>query len=145
MTTDAEITRLLAAGLSDNQISIQLHTDAKRARRLRASLGLPKAKSGIRPAATVENLFHARTEQLDDGHLRWTGHFNRKGTPLVRHAQKLHTAYRIAFRIRTGREPVGYAGPSCGMEHCVAPAHIDDQAARERNRTTYATLFGGLA
>lgn len=143
--TDAQITDLLHAGMSDRQIGIQLHTDPKRISRLRTGLGLPRAKSGVRPAASVEDLFRARTTPLPEAHLEWKGHVNNTGTPALRWQGRLLSAYRIAFRIRTGREPVGYAGPGCGMDQCVAPDHIDDQPARTRNRTAFDALFGGLA
>lgn len=139
-----DVVDLLRAGHSDRAIARQLGVDATATvARTRAALGLPRAPGGRRPQS-LEELFHDRTEELPDGHLRWTGHVG-DGTPLVRHAGRLHTAYRIAFTIRTGRAPAGYALPACDMERCVAPAHIDDRLGREATRTAYTAIFGGAA
>ncbi|MFI8278559.1 hypothetical protein ACIGBH_27535 [Streptomyces sp. NPDC085929] len=143
MTDRDGIEALLRAGLSDRAIGQQLSTDPKKAAIIRRALGLPKAKSGVRPAANAEDLVRARTEPLPSGHARWTGHVNNDGVPAVRFGGRQLSAYRIAFRLRTGRDPVGTVRPGCGMPQCVAPAHMDDTPARARNRTAYNALFGG--
>ncbi|MEU6758015.1 hypothetical protein [Streptomyces sp. NPDC046685] len=144
MQNHSNVAELLHAGLSDRAVARELHTDAKAVSSIRATLGIPKARSGKRAAATVEELFQARTEATPDGHLRWTG-TTCQGTPSVRFQRRNLSAYRIAFRIRTGREPVGKALPACGTAGCVAPDHIDDQPMREHNRSTFNALFGGIA
>lgn len=145
MKVRADVAELLRAGLADRVIAKQLHTDARKVAAARAALRLPQARTGRKTASSIEELFHARTEPGEDGHLRWTGSANNLGTPVVRYAKRQHTAYRIAFRIHTGREPIGRALPACGTPGCVAPAHIDDQPARDRNRAAYSSIFGGAA
>lgn len=44
-----------------------------------------------------------------------------------------------------GREPVGYALPSCDYHGCVAPAHLEDQPMRQHLATQYAAIFGSAA
>jgi hypothetical protein len=141
----ADVASLLHAGLSDRAIARELHTDARAVATARQVLGLPRVKSGSKPAASPEDAFRSRTRETDGGHLTWTGHVNNTGTPALRHGGRLLSAYRIAFRIRTGREPVGYARPGCGRPGCVAPDHIDDQPARDRNNATFNALFGGAS
>jgi hypothetical protein len=53
----------------------------------------------------------------------------------------MRTAYRIAFQIRWGREPVGYVKPGCEYDGCVHPEHVEDQPMREQ----YAAIFGAAA
>lgn len=142
MTIRTDVADLLHQGLSDRAISLRLHCDAKGVARARATLGLPKAKSGYRAAASVTDLFHARTEPLDGGHLRWTGSTSTAGLASVRYAGRQHTALRIAFRIQHGREPVGHCSTECGQPGCVAPAHVDDDTTRTRTRAVYASLIG---
>lgn len=142
MTVRSDVADLLHQGLSDSAISRRLHCDAKAVSRARAALGLPKAKSGYRAAESVIDLFHARTEAVDDGHLRWTGYTSKAGQAGVRYAGRVHTALRIAFRIQYEREPVGHCSTDCGMAGCVAPAHVEDDTTRTRTRATYASLIG---
>ncbi|WP_051818887.1 hypothetical protein [Streptomyces sp. NRRL S-1813] len=101
-----------------------------------------KIRPGKKPAASVEELFHARTEPVEGGHLRWTGYTSKRGLASVRYAGRIHTALQIAFRIHNDREPVGHCSTDCGMAGCVAPAHVEDDTTRTRNRATYAALIG---
>lgn len=144
MKVRADIAELLRAGLSDRAIGRELNTDPKTVSAARAELGLPKAKSGRKPAGTAEDLFWRRVKPTDDGHMEWTG-FRSTGTPCLRHGGRNQTAYRIAFRIANGREPEGKALPSCGREHCVKPGHHADRVDRELEKRVdalYAGIFG---
>jgi len=138
----ADIAELLRAGGSDRRIAQQLHVDYRTVAAARRALGLPKTKNGPKPAATVEELWRARTRPVDGGHLLWTGHVTNTGTPAVRHGGRLLSAYRIAWRLRTGREPDGYVAPSCGMPLCVAPEHVETAAERRRNEAAFEAIFG---
>jgi hypothetical protein len=147
MIIRADVAELLHAGHSDAAIARQLHVDKTTAAKARAALGLPKAKSGIKGAATPEDLFWKHVKPTDDGHMEWTS-FYIGTTPGLRHGRKNHTAYRIAFRIANGREPEGHALPNCGRDHCVKPGHHSDRADRERERRVdalYTGIFGGAA
>ncbi|MET7933443.1 hypothetical protein [Streptomyces sp. NPDC005322] len=142
MKIRADIAELLGQGLPDRTIAEQLHACAKTVARTRAALGLPKAKSGIKPAASLEAAFRARVEPVEGGHLRWAGHWATNGVPLLRYGGRQMTAHRIAFRLRTGREPEGNARPECDYEDCVEPSHVQDAPERERTEDTYAAIFG---
>lgn len=143
MTIRADIAELLRAGLSDRTIARQLHTDAKKVAATRTALGLPKAKSGIRPADTPTDLYYRHTKALDNGHTEWTGSVSNEGVPALRHGGRQLSVYRIAYRLRTGREPIGHVRPACGMPQCVTPDHLDDRDDRERAIATYNSVFGG--
>ena len=137
-----DIADLLRAGLSDSAISKQLHCAPATVSKTRAALDLPKAKSGVRPPASVEDAFHARTRATADGHLIWTGHITRnRNAPMLRYGGRELSAYRIAWRIRTGREADGHVRPMCGVPGCVAPACVDDRTTRQRDRAALAGLF----
>ncbi|MFE0329037.1 hypothetical protein ACFW08_20090 [Streptomyces sp. NPDC058960] len=145
MKVRADVAELLRAGHSDRAIARQLHVDAKTVAAARAALGIPKAKSGYKAAATAEDLFWRRTQPTDDGHLMWTGTRNRHSGPSIRYSGRNLSAYRIAFRIANGREPEGYALPSCGRDGCVKPDHLADRASRAQARKVdqlYAAIFG---
>jgi Zn ribbon nucleic-acid-binding protein len=133
MKVRADVAELLHAGHSNRAIARQLHTDAKDVANAREVLGLPKAKPGKKPSGTAEDLFWRRVKPTDDGHMEWTG-FHVASTPALRHGGRNQTAYRIAFRIATGRDPEGQALPSCGRQHCVKPGHHEDRADRTRRQ-----------
>lgn len=144
----SDIVNLLHQGLSDRAIGRQLHCDPRVVSRTRTQLGLPQVKPGPPPPSPVEDLFWARTEPVEGGHLRWTGHHNNRGLPCLRGGGRnggLLSACRIAFRIRTGREPEGNALPSCDYPRCVAPQHVSDAPERERDQHMLAAIFGTTA
>lgn len=143
MKIRADIAAALHQGLTNTTIAAQCHTSHQTVAQARRILGVAPSKQGRRPAAhTIEDAFTARTEPVDGGHLRWTGHVDRHGLPIVSLSRDYQTAYRVAFRIRHDREPVGYAKPSCGMAGCVEPAHVEDQPMREQLRANYLAIFG---
>lgn len=146
MKVRADVAELLRAGYSDRAIGRQLNVDpvgtVAAARRV---LGLPKHKSGVTPAATAEDLFWRRVKPTDDGHMDWVGYRNNSGAPSLRHGGRNLSAYRIAYRLAKGREPEGYALPSCGRDGCVKPGHHTDRADRAREKRVdalYAGIFG---
>jgi hypothetical protein len=85
---------------------------------------------------SVEAQWAARTIEVPGGHLDWVG------GPWLRWNGTLYRPARIAFRIRTGREPVGQVRPECGRPGCVAPGHVEDQPGRQRNRAQLRALRG---
>lgn len=144
MMIRADIAALLRAGHSDRAIARQLGVDpVKTVAPARIALGLPRAKPGRTPAATPEDLFRRHVTPTGDGHMEWSGP-RANGTPTLRHAGRQLSAYRVAYRIATGREPEGYALPSCGREGCVRPGHHADRADRAASRKVdalYAAIF----
>ncbi|WP_327671885.1 MULTISPECIES: hypothetical protein [unclassified Streptomyces] len=143
MNIRPDVAELLHAGLSNRAIARELGVDADTTvRDARTALGIAKARRGRRAAESVEDLYWLRAQPVDDGHILWTGHRNHDGTALVRHGGKLHTALRVAFRIKHGREPEGHVTPTCDRDGCVAPGHTQDRIIRKRTETTFAAIFG---
>jgi hypothetical protein len=138
-TRDA-IVKLLRTGVGNLAIAREVHVDRSKVAAIRAELGLPRSRRRY-VAASPEALFRQRTQPVDGGHLAWTGYRNTKGVPAVRTVDGMRTAYRIAFQIRHGREPVGYVKPGCEYDGCVHPEHVEDQPMREQ----YAAIFGEVA
>ncbi|WP_301126834.1 hypothetical protein [Streptomyces cacaoi] len=132
-----EIARALRSGASDRAIARRLRVDATTVAQVRASLGLPKVRSGVRPAS-LEDLFWQRTDVTPEGHLVWTGYRASGGAPALRHGGTTLTAYRIAWGMSHERAPVGQLRPGCGVKHCVHPDHLEDQTIR----TAYRALVG---
>ncbi|MEV0525996.1 hypothetical protein AB0I66_21405 [Streptomyces sp. NPDC050439] len=149
MRIRADVAELLRAGLSDRAIGRELNVDATvTVRATRQALGLPPARPGRKPAATPEDLFWRRTQPVGGGHFIWTGYrtTSRSGSvPTLRHGGRVHTAYRIAFRLKHGREPEGHVTVTCDRDGCVAPGHTEDRRIRERTNTTFAAIFGGAS
>jgi hypothetical protein len=148
MSIRPDVAELLRAGHSDRAIARQLNVDpVKTVAPARALLGLPKAKPGRKPAATPEDLFWLRVQPVDDGHILWTGHrqpATEGGCPVFRHGGRLWSAYRVAFKIRHGREPEGKVTPTCDRYGCVAPDHTQDRRIRDREKRVdvlYAAIF----
>jgi hypothetical protein len=144
MTIRPDIAEMLRDGLTDRQIEKRArvcHTTVAAARR---ALDIPVCRGGARTTCTLTEAILERSEDADSGHRRWTGQLSNK-VPVLRWYGRRTTAYRAAFIAHHGRPPVGIVQPGCGESWCVAPEHMDDQPARERNRVAYNALFGGLS
>ncbi|MFJ5804824.1 hypothetical protein [Streptomyces sp. NPDC093093] len=137
-----EIAEMLRDGLTNVQIARHLHAGPKTVAAARAALGMPPSKTGRPPEPSIAGSLAARSRDVGDGHREWTGAVNR-GCPVMRIHGVRTTAYRAAWISVHGRPPVGYVAPGCGRPRCVAPAHMDDQLAREHHRRTYNAVFGG--
>ncbi|MFG2617762.1 hypothetical protein ACGFXC_09035 [Streptomyces sp. NPDC048507] len=144
MKIHAEMETLLRQGLANHVIARRLHTSPAKVQAARVALGLPNLALGPKGAASLEDLFSARTEPVAGGHLRWTGTVTRDGANKLRWRGGNYSAHAVAFRIRTGRDPVGRARTSCEMPRCVAPAHVSDQTERIRDNAIFNALIGGL-
>lgn len=141
--TRADIIAMLRDGHSNKRISTELRCDKTRVRRIRNELGLPQY---VRPeeTRTIEDKWRLYAQTVDGGHMQWTGERSTNShLPLVSFKERHYSAAAIAFRIRTGRDPEGYALADCGLKHCVAPAHVEDEAGRRRNREQLRYLQGG--
>lgn len=145
MNLRQDIVDLLNQGHSNIAITRQLRCDHRTVAAHRTTLGLPPAHRGRRSATTITDAFTARTQPLDGGHLRWTGYRDSQGIAVLSYLGHNYTARRIAFRIRTGRDPVGAVKAGCSVDGCVAPQCMDDRQLRARHRETYAAVFGAVA
>lgn len=140
--TDTEITALLRQGtLSNEGIARTLRVDKHRVGRIRRDLGLPAYQ---RQPLTLEQKWRGKTRPVEGGHLAWKGERGSSSrTPILRYKGQCHTAAAIAFRLRTGRAPEGYAFAECGFNHCVEPTHVDDEPGRQLSREQLRYLAGG--
>lgn len=145
MKVRADIAELLRAGCSNREIAARLHVDAGTAAAARRTLGLPKHRSGVRPASSPQDLFRQRVRPVAGGHLEWIGYHTNSGTPALRWAGRQLTAGRVAFVMRHNREPVGQVRAGCDYEGCLAEDHIQDQPMRDRLNTTFTAIFGDAA
>jgi hypothetical protein len=135
----AEILELLRQGHSNTEIARRLRCDRHAVGDIRRDAGIPP-----QPRQTLEEKWHARVRELDGGHMEWLGERQSiSGTPVMRYREQAYTAARIAFRIKNGRDPVGYCAAECGVRHCVAPDHVDDEPGRARVREQLRYLSGG--
>lgn len=136
------VAALLHAGKTNKAIAAESGVAATTVARWRAALGIAPHPSGRQSAPSLQAAFEAWTRPTDGGHVEWTGSYTAKGTPMLVHRNRTYSAYRTAFFIRTGVWPTGQAKPECGRPGCVAQAHVDDTATRDRTRATYAALTG---
>jgi hypothetical protein len=139
----ADIAELLRAGLPDRVISKRLRCDRKTVAAARAALRLPKTPPGSRQRPLAD-LLAARTEPVEGGHMRWTGTVNNAGSPVLNRGEGPRSVHRLVFIARHGSEPVGKVRTGCDYPGCVHEDHVEDQPMRERNRDTYAAIFGSL-
>lgn len=140
--TRADIVQRLAAGHSNNRISRELRCDKTRVARIRRELDLGEFVPTTH-TRTLEEKWALFTVPTDDGHLLWTGRRTKtSGTPVFSYRERTYTARKIAFRIRTGRDPEGHALAECGTNDCVLPEHVDDGTIRTRDRAALAALTG---
>lgn len=141
--TRNDIIAMLRDGHSNNRIMRELRCDKQRVIRIRAELGLP---TFIRPeqTRTLEEKWALFTQPIDGGHLEWTGtRGTASDTPVLSYKEQLYTAASIAFTIKYGRKPDGYVKAECGLKHCVAPEHVEDEAGRQQLREQLRYLTGG--
>lgn len=135
------ITALLRAGLSNTAIANELRCDRHAVAAIRKELGLADVPA---QPLTIEQKWATFTRELPAGHLEWTGERQKpNGTPVLRYKQKPYTAARVAFMIANRREPEGYTFADCGVKHCVAPGHVEDEPMRRRAREQLRYLGGG--
>ncbi|MCX4993809.1 helix-turn-helix domain-containing protein [Streptomyces longwoodensis] len=137
---DAQIREQLTQGLSAQAVARVLGVDRAAVRRIRDELGLPP-----RPAQplSLDEKWEQRAKPVEGGHREWTG--GRVGlsrTPVMAYRGKTYTAASLAFRRRTGRDPVGQVKAECGMQQCVAPEHVEDEPGRMRLREQLRHLLG---
>lgn len=142
-TIRADIVELLRAGLSDREIARQVQVGTLRVAAARAALGLPRCPPGNRPAATVEDLFWRRAIHTSNGHLLWPSAKPRIGVR-IKHTSGRFSVYKVAFRIGNHRDPIGKVTTGCDQLGCIHPRHVQDQPARNLDRT-FAAIFGEVA
>lgn len=139
--TREQIIELLQENLSNAEIARRLRCDKHRVGDIRRELRIPNRP--MQPLS-LEKKWATKTRPVGDGHLEWTGSRQKpSGTPTLVYKGKTYTAAAIAFRIKTGREPQGYAYAECGLQHCIAPDHVDDEAGRAQVREQLRYLTGG--
>ncbi|MEU0627697.1 hypothetical protein [Streptomyces sp. NPDC005989] len=135
--SDEEILRALLAedDVSDLAVVRQLGCGYQRVAAIRKQFGLPAYTRGRRASyGSLEEAFTAQTEPVEGGHMRWTGTREKSGTPVLRWRTLLQTAYRVAFLMQYGRDPVGKVFRTCGIPTCVAGLHQADRPMRDARK-----------
>ncbi|MFG3046309.1 hypothetical protein ACGFZR_15435 [Streptomyces sp. NPDC048241] len=128
----AAVVELLHAGYGDRTIATRAGVTIPSVTAARTTLGLPKARRGVKPATTIAEAFWRGARDAGDGHYTWGGFTNESGTPFLHWNGHNRSALRAAHRIQHGTEPTGYAFTTCTHPGCVAPAHIGDTATAPR-------------
>lgn len=91
--------------------------------------------------ATVEGRFWAAVHKTRK-HLIWTGRVSSNGTPVFDYDSRRVQAMRVAYTIRTGRQPEGPVTRACKIERCVNPACMEDARDRRLLRAQIRALEG---
>lgn len=140
MKARQDIADLLRAGATYAQIRQQLGVNRNLIASTRKALRIPvpRARTWHR---TAEESFALYATPYGDGHTRWDGPMAGR-MPQIWADGRAHSALRVAFQIRHGREPVGNVKPGCDEGTCIAPDHVVDRPMRERLKTTYDAIFG---
>lgn len=133
------ISRLVREGMTNLAVARELSVDRRSVARVRAMLGVPPKTNGT---STEHKLDRFTTEPDMGGHVLWTGRTGPSGTPVIRHLGKELPAAAVAFERRTGQPPVGTCRSECGVKHCVADAHVQDDIERRRVRMQERALYG---
>lgn len=137
---DGEIRALLAV-MSSEAIAKRLGVDRVAVRRIRKDAGI--TYTPVRPT-TPEEKWSALLRPVEDGHTEWTGErAGRSGTPVMRFRERSVSPAGLAFRARTGRDPVGQVRAECGYPHCLTPDHVDDERGRQETRRLLRYVKGG--
>lgn len=83
--------------------------------------------------ASPEAKLAALTEEVDGGHLRWTGPLDGHH-PLLKHNGRRWPVLTLAFRATYGREPHGTVRSDCDYPHCLLGEHLSDKESRAARR-----------
>lgn len=145
MNIRTDIAELLHAGVPQTHICRQLRVGPITVQRHREALGLPAPRAGRRPL-TLEEAVRNGTSRVEGGHLLWVGHRDKDNTPRCYFSKTSLPAPRASFRLHHGRDPIGKALPTCGVDGCVAGGHLADRPMRETNQRAdkaFAAIFGG--
>ncbi|MEV6738614.1 hypothetical protein AB0N14_17465 [Streptomyces sp. NPDC051104] len=122
-----QIARLLKSeDVSNTEAAVRLGVDRRFVARVRADLGLPQYQRP--PVRWTQERFDQMTRQLRGGHRRWLGRTSPDGVPM---ASRDESAYRVAFRLHHGRDPVGRVEGTCTRKRCVAGGHQRDDVMRK--------------
>ncbi|MFH8530495.1 hypothetical protein ACH4GE_18995 [Streptomyces tendae] len=131
-TNDAEAARIV--GISKSTAGMW---------RRRLAIGpAPKQPSPLLSPLTLAEKWHTFARPVEGGHMEWTGPVRESGTMAFTHHGREYTARAAAFRIRTGRAPVGRVTAECEHPGCVAPACVEDDPGRARSRAQYSAVVG---
>jgi len=142
---EAEILAQLRAGATNNAIARTLGVDKVAVARIRDAHDIPTTYERRRAQQpTVEERWREHTREVGGGHLEWTGPraTNSSATPVLRINGSYYSAAGIAFRIRTGRDPVGQVRAECDVHQCVAPGCVEDEPGRQGLRLQLRRLQG---
>lgn len=141
MKIRVDVAAMIRAGAGTTEIMTTLHVGYPTVARAREALGAP---APARTGQPIPDMFHARTEPVEGGHLRWTGHIS-KGVPIICRSRGNLSAYRVAFTLKHHREPTGLIRATCGYPQCVAPDHMQDRPMRHRLDAQFDAIFGASA
>ncbi len=127
----ADIRPLLQAGLTDSEIGRRLFHHPTAIGLVREALEVPPARrtNGVE---SVPRKFARHTQSREGGHLQWVGPRSQDLTPVLHHGSARLLVRWIAYQLEHGHRPVGAVQPDCEYGWCVAPAHLVDQADRDR-------------
>ncbi|MER6976015.1 hypothetical protein [Streptomyces carpinensis] len=130
--------RLLKAGpISNGAAAQQLRVRKQFVRQVREDLGMRPYWLRRDPWTLAD--YEELSVPVGGGHRMWLGRHSTDGVPM---AGKTQTAYRLAFRLHYGREPLGRCEGTCTRKACVAGEHQEDDVMRaaEPGRLTYRGL-----
>lgn len=85
-----------------------------------------RRKRGVAEPQTLLDIYLARTEAADDGHVRWV-----TPTTTIRFHGRTYTSMQAAWACATNRAPEGLLRAECGIAGCVAAEHLSDAAMRK--------------
>jgi hypothetical protein len=134
--------RALLATHSSKHIAAELGMDPRTVRRIREAAGIPYTPAP-RGYATAEDKWAAHVRPVDGDHLEWTGErATSSRTPVMRFRGRSMSPAGVAFRKRTGRDPVGQVRAECEFPQCMNPAHVQDEPGRQALRLTLRRIKG---
>lgn len=134
---------MLRTGATTRQIHAATHISYNAIAALRRALNLPRPQRTV-ACRTPEETYALYAVPAEDGHARWQGPWAGR-MPQIHHPGRRgrkESALRVGFRMRHGREPVGYVRPTCGKTWCVASGHLMDRPMRDHLNRTYGAIFG---
>lgn len=133
------IVQLVQRGMNDVTVASTLGVGRRAVARVRDILGLDPA----RDTTTEEEKLSRGLMPVDDqGHTGWSGRYTTSGVPMISHRLAEVSASHIAFRQRTGRDPVGLVKADCGVRDCLSPGHLTDELDRRKLRMFERELLG---
>lgn len=132
----ARIIALAKEGVPNTVIAVEVGLSRQQVAAILRHNKVPSAPPARKVRKPIEVEWADHTIEVAGGHLLWRedGVHTSTGSGRLHYNKVRYSAAQIAYKIRTGRWPVGVVYAVCDIAHCIQLLHVADTATRQRVR-----------